>query len=281
MANVNAIIEFLDDYLIRSHRDYVEAVEANALLKKARLLSDSKDRPGKYLRDLMRRGLMPHAYQVGTRWKIPCSGLQKNNFRKTEYQVRSTRRESAHVKQSPNSVDIVSLMKQLEDARKKYKPHHVKILLVAEAPPDAIERFFYYENVPSHDWLFLGVAQALYPQLKEKYLATGRDAGLKKQILRKLRSDGFYLLDLSNLPLTLSGMHLSAQLPGLVEKVSEAVSEDTKIILIKANVYDLAYQYLKDAGLSVINKRIPFPGQGGQALFQAGFKHALSLSKFR
>ena len=39
------------------------------------------------------------------------------------------------------ATDILQLKKQLEKARQKYKPERVKYLLVAEAPPDSLERF--------------------------------------------------------------------------------------------------------------------------------------------
>lgn len=76
-------------------------------------------------------------------------------------------------------IDTSILKKQLEAARLKYEPLIVKFLLIAEAPPDSIDRFFYYENVHQHDYLFLGIAQSLYPEIKEKFLATGRDQALK------------------------------------------------------------------------------------------------------
>ena len=72
------------------------------------------------------------------------------------------------------------LLKQLEKARLKYRPDRVKYLLIAEAPPDNINRFFYYDDVREHDYLFLGVAQALYPDLKDEFLANGREAATLK-----------------------------------------------------------------------------------------------------
>lgn len=71
--NTSAIIKFLDNHLIKNRLRSVTAVEANALLEKAKLLKDSKDRPGKPLRDLLRKGLIPHAYQIESSrsWVIP------------------------------------------------------------------------------------------------------------------------------------------------------------------------------------------------------------------
>src|SRR5690606_6270459 len=74
--DIKSVINYLDEYLTRSGRRSLDAVEANAILAKAGLLSDSKDRLGKPFRDLLRRGLLPHAFQAGGKgaaWTIPHS----------------------------------------------------------------------------------------------------------------------------------------------------------------------------------------------------------------
>ena len=55
-----------------------------------------------------------------------------------------------------NNMDRIKILKQLETARNKYKPEKIKTLVVGEAPPDSIDRFFYYEDVKKADYLFLG-----------------------------------------------------------------------------------------------------------------------------
>lgn len=45
-----------------------------------------------------------------------------------------------------------AIKKQIEQARRKYLPEKVTMLLVGEAPPDALNRFFYYENVKDKDF---------------------------------------------------------------------------------------------------------------------------------
>lgn len=74
--DIKAIINHLDTYLTRTGRTSIDPVEANAVLAKAGLLSDSKDRPGKPLRNLLRDGQLPHAFQSGGKgssWTIPHS----------------------------------------------------------------------------------------------------------------------------------------------------------------------------------------------------------------
>ena len=75
--DIKAIITHLDTYLSGTGKLNIDPVEANAILAKADLLTDSKDRPGKPLRELLRKGLLPHAFQSGGKgssWTIPHSG---------------------------------------------------------------------------------------------------------------------------------------------------------------------------------------------------------------
>lgn len=68
------IIKYLDDFLTKTGRIEIDAVEANAILAKAGILKDNNDRAGKPLRELLRKGKLPHAYQAnGRNWKIPHS----------------------------------------------------------------------------------------------------------------------------------------------------------------------------------------------------------------
>lgn len=74
--DVKTIITYLDNYLKQTRQQSIDPVAANAILAKAGLLNDSKDRPGKPLRDLLRMGLLPHAFQSGGKgssWTIPHS----------------------------------------------------------------------------------------------------------------------------------------------------------------------------------------------------------------
>ncbi len=70
MTDKYEIIKFLDAYMIKIGMEQIGAIEANALLAKAGILSDSKDRPGKPLRELLRKGKLPHAYQNGSVGKL-------------------------------------------------------------------------------------------------------------------------------------------------------------------------------------------------------------------
>jgi hypothetical protein len=47
------------------------------------------------------------------------------------------------------------------EAALRYKPALVKLLLIAEAPPSALDRYFYFEDVRDKDSLFRYVAKAV------------------------------------------------------------------------------------------------------------------------
>lgn len=82
LVKAKAIIEFIDIYLINANSKSVDAVTANAILAKAGVLADSKDRPGLPLRKYLRDGLIPHAFQIGgagSKWSIPLS-IKKKSF---------------------------------------------------------------------------------------------------------------------------------------------------------------------------------------------------------
>jgi len=282
---MSAIIKFIDDYLTKSGRADIDPVEANALLAKAGILRDSKDRPGKPLRDLLRKGQLPHAFQAGGKgssWTIPHSSRGKSSI--SNYSSAKQPKKKATTDKLTKSIeettDISKLKNQLEKARQKYKPKIVKYLLIAEAPPDSLDRFFYYENVRQHDYLFLGITEALYPKLKEQFLLIARSGEIKNTILQTLQQNGFYLIDLSELPLSLLDTDLQSQLPTLVNKINSVADENTQIILIKANVYDITFQFLKQKFENVIDQRITFPGQGGQQKFQVEFKQALKKAGY-
>jgi hypothetical protein len=139
----------------------------------------------------------------------------------------------------------------------------IDLLLVAEAPPASLDRYFYFPNVGEHDSLFRYVTRVA--------LARTPTRDNKVELLRELRDRGIFLTDLS--PDPLDGHPLTSFLPGLIRRCRGL--DPRAIILIKASVYDAAYRELASAGLPVIDERVPFPGSGQQTRFVAAFKRAL------
>jgi hypothetical protein len=175
--------------------------------------------------------------------------------------------------------DIDFLKTRYNLARNKYKPSEVTTLLIAESPPCNPERFFYFEDVRTHDSLFLEIMGVIYPELKAAYLKSKRDPELKAELLETFQADGYLLIDLSEVPQELSGQSDDACLPNLLARVNKLATAKTRVVLIKANVYDCAYPALKEAGYNVSAERLPFPGSGQQLVFRKGFRRALGMGE--
>jgi hypothetical protein len=148
-------------------------------------------------------------------------------------------------------------------AADRYRPERIETLLIAEAPPSALDRYFYFPDVEAHDSLFRHVAAAI---LGETPSRDGMETALSALCAR-----GFFLIDVS--PEPLGAAPLEAHVPALVERVRHLAPE--KVILIKATVYDAAFTALAAAGLPVVDERIPFPGSGQQRRFAVAFDRAL------
>ena len=163
-----------------------------------------------------------------------------------------------------SATPLVSARQRREAAAEKYRPAAVRLLLIAEAPPSAEERYFYFPDVQQHDWLFRGVSQALTGEAPTR-------AG-KEKVLTELKRMGVFLIDLKLDPI--DGSPLEQYVPGLVSRCKALAP--VAIILIKASVFDAAYHALKATGLPVIDKRIPFPSSGQQGNFRRLFAEALT-----
>lgn len=141
----------------------------------------------------------------------------------------------------------------------------VRLLLVAQAPPAADDRYFYFPDVPTQDALFRSVARIVLPH-------TEPTRSNKASLLEQLRDRGVFLVDLK--PDPVDGSVLSQYVPKLLARIAELAPE--RIILIKADVYDAVYPALARAGLPVSSVRVPFPSFGQQSAFNAAFSRALA-----
>lgn len=151
-----------------------------------------------------------------------------------------------------------------ERAAQQLKPETVDLLLVAEAPPSALDRYFYFTDVPEQDSLFRYVCRGVLGR------EPTREA--KAELLAELRDRGVFLIDLQEEPR--NEAPLSQFVPQLVERC-KAVAPGW-IVLIKATVFDAAHDSLEGAGLPVSSVRVPFPGSGRQKEFEEAFSRALA-----
>ena len=160
-------------------------------------------------------------------------------------------------------------------ASKRYRPARIRTLLIGEAPPCATDRFFYFEDVKKQDSLFLEIMGVLYPEEKKRYLSKGRPTEGKADLLQMFAEDGFWLIDVYEVPGDFSKELEQQLVPNLLKRLSRYIDKQTPILLIKANVFDMCYAPLTEAGYTVSEERIPFPGSGQQGVFREKFKRAL------
>jgi hypothetical protein len=151
-----------------------------------------------------------------------------------------------------------------------FRPERVKLLLIAEAPPSALDRYFYFPFVTTQDSLFRYVSRLVLH--REPTRAN------KRELLEALRDAGVYLIDLCPEPIR-DKAELRICVPDLVKRV-EALRPQ-HVILIKATVFDVAYSALRDAGQPVVGRMIPFPGSGQQRRFETEMGAALASIAWR
>lgn len=152
-----------------------------------------------------------------------------------------------------------------EAAARRWQPAAVDLLLVDEAPPSALDRYFYFEDVATQDSLF-------------RYVVAGvlgvRPTRDKAPLLAELRDAGVFLLDACPDPFRHRREALAGCLPDLLARVEELAPR--RIVLVGAPLYDLAFDPLRAARLPVVDARLPYPGSGQQRRFAEGFAVALS-----
>lgn len=167
-----------------------------------------------------------------------------------------------------NTADARRARARRARAARKYRPRPIRTLLVAQAPPTVKagepERYFYFDEVDRADYLFVGVAKAVF----------GRDVERreKPRLLAELCRRGFFLMDVKRDPIGV-GPPFEDCIDGAIRRARRL--KPGRMILIKVDVYDEAFSYMLKAGLPVVDRRISFPSTGNQRDFADQFKDAL------
>ncbi len=190
-------------------------------------------------------------------------------------------------------------MDKIKFAREKYLPKEIRIIFIAEAPPENIERFFYYEDVKTGDALFINLMRVLYPELREENHGTIENIRHNKaSLLKRFQNDGYYLIDA--LPEPISLKLSSKERVKLIEKRKEDIADeihallgdtpsktpvdDRGVVLIKATVFDALEQYLlNERQALVLNSqfKVPFPSHGHTTAFADTLHKVLSRTDRR
>jgi hypothetical protein len=169
-------------------------------------------------------------------------------------------------------------MSEYDTIRETYRPQHIKILVIAESQPPKPEvggsrHFYRTDKIRLDDRLFINTIRALYPETMEiDQEDLEKD---KEQYLQRFMNDGWYMIESLETSLEHEVTKKQRQelirehLPQLLERVRNLAEKDTKIILIKSNVFDVAAEPLKTAGFTVLNTDLlDYPGRFNQRAYR-------------
>lgn len=169
-------------------------------------------------------------------------------------------------------------MNTYEPIREAYRPQHIKVLFIAESPPpeasvESSRHFYRTGTIRKEDRLFTNTIRALYPEAVD--MPEGELEVHKEQWLRRFQADGMYMVEAleTSLPHHITKPQrqelIRQNLPRLIERVRSLVSDGSRIILIKSNVFDVAASPLRKAGFTVLNTElVDYPGRFNQRAFR-------------
>ena len=171
-----------------------------------------------------------------------------------------------------NKVIELEMLKVHKETAALYVPERTRILFVAESPPMAKERYFYFPNVLTQDSLWVQLMRAIYG---DEFGDTKFERSKKVQWLKRFAKDGYRLIDASKTPIRGSSKQrvqiLRENAKNLIKEIDK-IKPDA-IVLIKAAVFEALFNPLMDARLPVVNRvSLPFPGSGQQIRFQEKFR---------
>lgn len=179
-------------------------------------------------------------------------------------------------------------MHEYETQRHRYKPQHIHYLLIAESLPplagvDSSRQFYRTDKAYPNDRLFINTVRALYPEAID--ISQNDLEQEKTSWLGRLQKDGIYMIEALEVSLAHEVTKeqrqekIRAALPHLIKRVSKLAQPDTKIILIKSNVFDVAAEPLKQAGFTVLNTElVDYPGRFNQRAYREKLSKLIQLS---
>jgi len=174
---------------------------------------------------------------------------------------------------------LAAVLKYFEDLRAAYRPQHIRLLFIGEAPPDPKQhdaRFFYGPTLTRHHYLFLGMMEALYGATMDQM------AGRKDEWLRRFQRDGFWLLDALNAPAEsrkradrLAALKSAA--PDVAERI-KAAAPATGVVLCHPLADEALRAPLRAAGTLLLHESaIPYPLPQARRVFAERLRLALMI----
>ncbi len=177
-------------------------------------------------------------------------------------------------------------MDTYDKIRQRYRPHNIKVLLIAESPPpsannDSSRHFYRTDRIRISDRLFVNTIKAIYPETMlqpEPVLERNKELWL-----RKFQAAGWYMIEALEESLEHKVAKSKRQaliqenLPKLIARIRKLVNTNTAIILIKSNVFEVAAKPLREAGFTVLNSElVDYPGQFNQRSYREKLSSLMS-----
>jgi hypothetical protein len=188
--------------------------------------------------------------------------------------------QSPFEKPENGSLDLNEFRQKIRKAWEDYLPAKTNCLLITDAPPEDLENHFYLAEAKGPEPLFLSVMEILYPELKADYLNRRRPINARQEMLRKFQADGFYYLEMLDIPLSYHQGFLSNAFSDLLVRVKQAAEKTAAVILLKSNTFEAVYDNLKRVGYRrTAPFTVPFPDQSQTREFEDKFRRALKYLK--
>ena len=175
-------------------------------------------------------------------------------------------------------------LQRFAQASNRYLPDPVRLLFIAEAPPDIrVHRFFYFTGLTKGDTLFLEMMKVLYPAevgfARERFqpgFSVQQVRHNKENLLRRFQVDGYFLIDACDRPMPDGAstpgkmQQMKSALPALQQRLKHLLSQpEVPIILIGGVTYAICAAPLRHSGWNIVNQSmINHPARGNQLLFR-------------
>jgi hypothetical protein len=161
----------------------------------------------------------------------------------------------------------------------KYRPDKIKLLIVAEAPPEADENYFYRLACPDTDGrkrsFFCGIMKGvgLLPQGTKEYS--------EEKLLNAFLGAGYFLIDTCPKPLLVDynkrPKEMEKYVPSLIQNIKEDLKPETVLFICKTNKIVKKRVHKEFPEKVIENVPLPYPGNGWLDRFIALFPEEYRL----
>lgn len=168
--------------------------------------------------------------------------------------------------------DVIALRQAATD---RYRPDPVKTLFVAESPPDAEDRHFYFPNVSRADTLWVELSKVLYG---DDFGVTKDERARKAEWLARFQADGHWLIEA--VPEPIQKNRREAHILEHSDRVLETIADcrPSRVVLIATPVWRALAEPLRAEGVPLVQTGpVSFPGHGQQRRFREAMASILPL----